>query len=149
LSLLCSQDNRKYAHNNKNLLVVFDRHVKEVCSASRVYLASHPSLLLTRSDCINFIVVPNVMSSHAPEQHGFAKPLMLEKIDKLFACGVGDLVSLPQIVFVGDQSSGKSSVLEGSIRKPLPRDSGLCTRFATQIIFRRAVREQVVVAILE
>jgi hypothetical protein len=102
----------------------------------------------TRSYYIDFIVVPNVMSSHTPEQHGFAEPLMLEKIDKLFACGVGDLVSLPQIVVVGDQSSGKSSVLEGLIRKPLPRDSGLCTRFATQIIFRRAEREQVVVSII-
>jgi GTPase SAR1 family protein len=89
------------------------------------------------------------MSSHTPsEQHGFAEPLMLEKIDSLFACGVGELVSLPQIVVVGDQSSGKSSVLEGLTKKPLPRDSGLCTRFATQIIFRRAAREEVVVSII-
>jgi GTPase SAR1 family protein len=73
---------------------------------------------------------------------------MLENIDSLFACGVGELVSLPQIVVVGDQSSGKSSVLEGLINKPLPRDSGLCTRFATQIIFRRAAQEQVVVSII-
>ena len=73
---------------------------------------------------------------------------MLEKIDSLFACGVGELVSLQQIVVVGDQSSGKSSVLEGLIKKPLPRDSGLCTRFATQIIFRRAAREQVVISII-
>ncbi|KAG9375859.1 hypothetical protein A1F94_013603 [Pyrenophora tritici-repentis] len=88
------------------------------------------------------------MSSHTPDQHGLAEPLMLEKIDSLFACGVGELVSLPQIVVVGDQSSGKSSVLEGLIKKLLLRDSGLCTRFATQIIFRRAAREQVVVSII-
>jgi GTPase SAR1 family protein len=73
---------------------------------------------------------------------------MLEKIDKLFACGVGELVNLPQIVVVGDQSSGKSSVLEGLIKKPLPRDSGLCTRFATHIVFRRAAQEKVVVSII-
>jgi hypothetical protein len=77
-----------------------------------------------------------------------ADPLMLDKIDKLFACGVGELVDLPQIVVVGDQSSGKSSVLEGLIRKPLPRDSGLCTRFATQIVFRRAKTEGVEVSII-
>lgn len=73
---------------------------------------------------------------------------MLEKIDKLFACGVGDFVNLPQIVVVGDQSSGKSSILEGLIRMALPRDSGLCTRFATQIIFRRSNQEQISVSII-
>ncbi|KAG9379929.1 Interferon-induced GTP-binding protein mx2 [Pyrenophora tritici-repentis] len=57
---------------------------------------------------------------------------MLKKIDSLFACG----------------SSGKSSVLEGLIKKLLPRDSGLCTRLATQIIFRREAREQAVVSII-
>jgi len=88
------------------------------------------------------------MASHATQPYGFAEPLMLEKIDKLFACGVGELVDLPQIVVVGDQSSGKSSVLEGLIQKPLPRDSGLCTRFATQIVFRRAIQEQIRVSII-
>lgn len=66
-----------------------------------------------------------------------ADPALLEKIDKLFACNVGEYVSLPQLVVVGDQSSGKSSVLEGLTKLNFPRDSGLCTRFATQIIFRR------------
>ena len=65
------------------------------------------------------------MASSTPEKHGLADSEMLEKIDKLFVFGVGELVALPQIVVVGDQSSGKSSVLEGLIQKPLPRDSGL------------------------
>lgn len=67
-----------------------------------------------------------------------ASPAMLSKIDALFACNVGHHIDLPQIVVVGDQSSGKSSVLEGLTRLPFPRDSGLCTRFATQITFRRS-----------
>ncbi|KAJ5538589.1 Dynamin [Penicillium frequentans] len=66
-----------------------------------------------------------------------ADPILLEKIDKLFACNVGEYISLPHLVVVGDQSSGKSSVLEGLTKLSFPRDSGLCTRFATQIIFRR------------
>lgn len=84
----------------------------------------------------------------ADNNYGLGNPAMLEKIDKLFACGVGELVDLPQIVVVGDQSSGKSSVLEGLIKKPLPRDSGLCTRFATQIVFRRSLRTDIYVSII-
>jgi GTPase SAR1 family protein len=66
-----------------------------------------------------------------------ADPSLLEKIDKLFACNVGEYINLPQLVVVGDQSSGKSSVLEGLTKLKFPRNAGLCTRFATQIIFRR------------
>ena len=49
---------------------------------------------------------------------------------------------------VGDQSSGKSSVLEGLTNLPFPRDSTLCTRFATQIVFRRAETESICVSII-
>lgn len=63
---------------------------------------------------------------------------LLEKVDSLFACNTGNLVDLPQLIVVGHQSSGKSSVLAGTTGLPFPRDSTLCTRFATQIIFRRA-----------
>ena len=67
-----------------------------------------------------------------------ADPRLLEKIDQLFACNVGEYVALPQLVVVGDQSSGKSSVLEGLVGFSFPRDKELCTRYATQIIFKRA-----------
>ncbi|KAK8250481.1 dynamin GTPase [Phyllosticta capitalensis] len=77
-----------------------------------------------------------------------ADPAMLQKIDKLFACNVGHYVDLPQIVVVGDQSSGKSSVLEGLTRLPFPRDSELCTRFATQISFHRSKDKYVSVCII-
>lgn len=53
-----------------------------------------------------------------------------------------------KLVVVGDQSSGKSSVLEGLTGLPLPRDSGLCTRFPTQIIFKRSRDERVEVSII-
>jgi GTPase SAR1 family protein len=62
----------------------------------------------------------------------------LNQIDKIRALGVGNHVSLPQIVVCGDQSAGKSSVLERLTEIPFPRQDGLCTRFATEIILRHA-----------
>jgi hypothetical protein len=78
---------------------------------------------------------------------GLVSSTLLEKIDKLFACNAGDCVDLPQLVVVGDQSSGKSSVLEGLTGLPFPRNSGLCTRFATQITFRRSNETKIVASI--
>ena len=79
---------------------------------------------------------------------GLASVDLLEKIDRLFACNVGEYVDLPQLVVVGDQSSGKSSVLEALTRLPFPRESGLCTRFATQITFRRSQETHVTVSVI-
>ncbi|CRG83177.1 hypothetical protein PISL3812_00526 [Talaromyces islandicus] len=66
----------------------------------------------------------------------------LNQIDRVRANGVGDHVALPQIVVSGDQSAGKSSVLEGISGIPFPRQDGLCTRFATEIILRHDPSEQ-------
>ncbi|KAK3700512.1 hypothetical protein LTR37_015913 [Vermiconidia calcicola] len=55
-------------------------------------------------------------------------------ISELRSRGVGDHINLPQLVVSGDQSTGKSSVLEGITGLPFPRQDGLCTRFPTEII---------------
>ncbi|GKU07828.1 interferon-regulated resistance hypothetical protein [Fusarium langsethiae] len=58
--------------------------------------------------------------------------------DGLSACGVGKIVNLPQIIVVGEQSVGKSSVLEAISHIKFPVDGGLCTRFATELILHHA-----------
>ncbi|KAJ5963034.1 hypothetical protein N7501_007975, partial [Penicillium viridicatum] len=63
---------------------------------------------------------------------------LLGVIDRLRELGISENVSLPQLVVVGDQSSGKSSLLEGLTGLSFPVASDLCTRFATQIVLRRA-----------
>ena len=50
--------------------------------------------------------------------------------------------------FGSDNASGKSSVLESFSELPFPRDSGLCTRFATQITFRRTLATTIKVSII-
>ena len=49
---------------------------------------------------------------------------------------------------MGDQSSGKSSVLESLTGFCLPRDAGLCTRYATQITCRRDSQRSVSISII-
>jgi hypothetical protein len=52
-----------------------------------------------------------------------------------------------QIVAAGDQSAGKSSLLESLTGISFPRSVSLCTRFATEIICRREEKTSVVVSI--
>ncbi|KAK7708906.1 hypothetical protein SLS64_006386 [Diaporthe eres] len=73
---------------------------------------------------------------------------LLDKIDRLRELNVGSIVSLPQLIVVGDQSSGKSSVLESLTGFPFPRATGLCTRYATQITCRREPKRSVSITII-
>jgi GTP-binding protein EngB required for normal cell division len=70
----------------------------------------------------------------------------LNQIDRIRAKGVGDHISLPQLVVCGDQSAGKSSVLEGITGVPFPRQDGVCTRFATEIILRHCLDQNEIIA---
>lgn len=63
---------------------------------------------------------------------------VLDIIAQVRKCGLESILSLPQLVVCGDQSAGKSSVLEALTEIPFPRNDNLCTRFATEIILRRA-----------
>lgn len=62
---------------------------------------------------------------------------LLDIIDSLRSQGVNRYVDLPEIIVCGDQSAGKSSVLEAISGMPFPTKDGLCTRFATELILRR------------
>lgn len=77
-----------------------------------------------------------------------SNPALLEKIDRLRDLNIGQHVPLPQLVVVGDQSSGKSSLLESLTGIPFPQDQSLCTRYATQITSRRHSKDSVDVRII-
>ncbi|KAK5138342.1 hypothetical protein LTR08_003403 [Meristemomyces frigidus] len=73
---------------------------------------------------------------------------VLDVVDKLRRSGLSGIIQLPQIVVSGDQSSGKSSVLEAITEIPFPRKENLCTRFATEITLRRAPTTSIVTKII-
>lgn len=63
---------------------------------------------------------------------------LLDTIDGLRDLSIAG-IDLPQIIVVGDQCSGKSSVLEAISRVHFPVSDGICTRFPTELVLRRAL----------
>ncbi|KAM3452232.1 hypothetical protein MY3296_004670 [Beauveria thailandica] len=90
------------------------------------------------------------MATPADDELGelLTSPARLRKIDLLRDKNIGAHLPLPQLVAVGDQSSGKSSLLEGLTGIPFPRGQGLCTRYATQITHRRESKSFINISII-
>jgi GTP-binding protein EngB required for normal cell division len=62
---------------------------------------------------------------------------LLDIIDTLRSKGISKYVDLPEIIVCGDQSAGKSSVLEAISGMSFPTKDNLCTRFPTEVVLRR------------
>jgi hypothetical protein len=73
--------------------------------------------------------------------------VLLNVINDLRGLRVDDSVDVPTIVVCGDQSSGKSSVLEAICKLSLPKGDNGCTNFATELAIRREPRSSVSVKI--
>jgi hypothetical protein len=73
---------------------------------------------------------------------------LLDLVDSLRAEGLSEFTALPQLIVCGDQSSGKSSLLEAISGVPFPRKDNLCTRFATEVILRRAPVSEIRVSLV-
>ena len=67
---------------------------------------------------------------------------LFDAIDQLSGLKITGDIEVPQLIVVGDQSSGKSSVLEAIARFRFPVNDQLCTRFPTKLILRRSAWEQ-------
>jgi hypothetical protein len=75
------------------------------------------------------IALPQLMSAD--------RSALLDVIDQLRNLGINQYVDLPTILVCGDQSSGKSSVLEAICKLPFPKGDNVCTTFATELAIRR------------
>ncbi|KAF3037602.1 hypothetical protein E8E12_000726 [Didymella heteroderae] len=73
---------------------------------------------------------------------------LLDSVDRLRSQGIDHYVSLPQIIVCGDQSSGKSSVLEAISGVSFPVKGNLCTRFPTELVLRKTPHVGVSVSIV-
>ncbi|XP_067401318.1 interferon-induced GTP-binding protein Mx1-like [Emydura macquarii macquarii] len=66
----------------------------------------------------------------------------IDLIDSLRALGVEKDLALPKIAVIGDQSSGKSSVLEALSGVALPRGSGIVTRCPLALRLKKLAPQQ-------
>ncbi|KAL2037670.1 hypothetical protein N7G274_009615 [Stereocaulon virgatum] len=73
---------------------------------------------------------------------------LLDVINALRAEGLSEYEALPQLIACGDQSSGKILVLEAISGVPFPRKDTHCTRFAAEVILRRAKDESIAVSLV-
>ena len=73
---------------------------------------------------------------------------MLDTVAQIRKSGLEGVLSLPQLVVCGNQSIGKSSVLEALTEIPFPRSDTLYTRFATEIILYYALLEALYIRII-
>jgi hypothetical protein len=73
---------------------------------------------------------------------------VLDIIAQLRKCGLNNVLQLPQIVICGDQSAKKSSVLKTLTEIPFPRSDNLCTRYATEIILKRAITNSLTIKVI-
>ncbi|KAK3363194.1 P-loop containing nucleoside triphosphate hydrolase protein [Lasiosphaeria hispida] len=88
------------------------------------------------------------LDSSAMQQLQAEQRALLDTIDELRVLGLGNkFLDLPQLIVVGDQSSGKSSVLEAISRVRFPMKDGVCTRFATELVLRQSPQTKIDVKI--
>jgi GTPase SAR1 family protein len=73
--------------------------------------------------------------------HGTAYDLQSKKyisiVQSLRAVGLEEVIKLPKIAVIGNQSAGKSSLLEAISQVKLPRAAGTCTRCPMEVVLRR------------
>jgi GTP-binding protein EngB required for normal cell division len=73
---------------------------------------------------------------------------LLDIVDNLRSHGINRYINLPEIIVCGEQSSGKSSVLEAVSGVRFPSKDNLCTRFATELILRRGADAPIKIGIV-
>jgi hypothetical protein len=73
-----------------------------------------------------------IASAIEKESHPF-----IDLLDQMRSLGIEKDMPIPQIAAMGDQSSGKSYVLEAISNLPFPRGSGLVTKCAKELRMKK------------
>ncbi|KAK1468329.1 dynamin family protein [Colletotrichum melonis] len=102
---------------------------------------SEPVLLQVRNRDMDPPVIPMQNDSFLDGSFrdiGAKVKIFNDTLGELQQLGVSHDVALPQLVLVGDQSAGKSSLMSGLAGLNLPRSEGVCTRCPVHIRVSRS-----------
>ena len=66
--------------------------------------------------------------------YAFDRKTLNETLKRMRDCGTEGVLHLPKIAVIGNQSAGKSSLLEAISQIILPRASGTCTRCPMEVV---------------
>jgi Dynamin family len=78
-------------------------------------------------------IVEEPLSSQGLELVGQKVKILVDAISELRNFGLDHVVQLPELVLVGDQSAGKSSLMSALTEVQLPKDQGICTKCPANI----------------
>ena len=70
-------------------------------------------------------------------KYGHSTRALIDVINHLRDCGTEQVIPLPKIAVIGNQSAGKSSLIEAISRIRVPRSKGTCTRCPMEVVLRR------------
>ncbi|XP_029287526.1 interferon-induced GTP-binding protein Mx-like isoform X2 [Cottoperca gobio] len=96
-----------------------------------------PSIELKESTSTSKLIPEVIIMNTLNQQYEEKVRPCIDLIDSLRSLGVEKDLALPAIAVIGDQSSGKSSVLEALSGVSLPRGSGIVTRCPLELKMKR------------
>lgn len=68
--------------------------------------------------------------------YGTTARALIDVVNKLHQCGTDNYLDLPKIAVIGNQSAGKSSLIETISGITLPRSLGTCTRCPIEVMLK-------------
>ena len=84
--------------------------------------------------------VSKTTSAIGGTKYAFSRQKLNEIVKALRDCGTEEIIKLPKIAVIGNQSAGKSSLIEAISQIKVPRASGTCTRCPMEVILTSATQ---------
>jgi len=73
-------------------------------------------------------------STFGGTKYAFSRQKLNEIVKALRDCGTEEIIKLPKIAVIGNQSAGKSSLIESISQIKVPRATGTCTRCPMEVV---------------